>query len=94
MAKKRVQRRLAAIISADAYISAYNIYMHHLLDEQGRRPFPEGLRLITHWGIRDELKARYADPDGLPKQRMIQRVMERIVRQEIPAAACTSQVGE
>ena len=32
------------------------------------------------------MKARYADPDGLPKQRLIAKVMERIVRQEIPAA--------
>ncbi len=75
-----------AMAAADSYINAYNIYMHHLLDERGRRLFPEGLRLITHWGLRDELKARYADPDGLPRQRLIQKVMERIVRQEIPAA--------
>ena len=27
--------------------------------------FPAGLRLISHWNLRDELKARYADPDGL-----------------------------
>jgi hypothetical protein len=76
----------AAAVEADAYISGYNIHMHHLLDGEGRRPFPAGLRLITHWGLRDELKARYADPEGLPRQRMIARVMERIVLQEIPAA--------
>jgi hypothetical protein len=68
-----------------AYISGYNIYMHHLLDEDGQRLFPPGLRLISHWGLRDELKARYADPEGLPRQRAIQRVFERIVSQEIPA---------
>lgn len=75
-----------AYSTADAYISDYNIYMHHLLTADGRRLFPEGLRLITHWNLRDDLKARYAEPDGLPKQRMIAKVMERIVRQEIPAA--------
>jgi hypothetical protein len=75
-----------AYVDAEDYINTYNLCMHHLLDENGDRPFPAGLRLISHWGIRDELKARYADPEGLPKQRMIQRVMERIVLQEIPAS--------
>jgi hypothetical protein len=82
-----VNAKLAKAYSeADAYISDYNIYMHHLLAADGTRPFPPGLRLITHWNLRDDLKARYAEPDGLPKQRMIAKVMERIVRQEIPAA--------
>ncbi|MFQ5876915.1 MAG: hypothetical protein ACE5JH_04370 [Acidobacteriota bacterium] len=82
-----VNRRInAAYVAADAYINDYNIYMHHLLTGKGERLFPEGLRLISHWGLRDELKARYADPQGLPKQRMIRTVMERIVRQEIPEA--------
>jgi hypothetical protein len=75
-----------AYSEAEAYIADYNIYMHHLLAADGRRLFPAGLRLITHWNLRDDLKARYAEPDGLPKQRMIAKVMERIVRQEIPAA--------
>ena len=44
------------------------------------------LRLITHWNLRDELKADYSDPNGLAKQRMIQQVMERIVTQTIPPA--------
>ena len=82
-----VQQAMTAAQSAgSSYIAAYNIYMHHLLDESGQRLFPEGLRLISHWGLRDELKAHYASAEGLPRQRMIQQVMERIIRQEIPAA--------
>lgn len=76
----------AAFAAADSYISGYNVYMHHLLTADGRRLFPAGMRLISHWNLRDELKARYADPEGLDRQRMITRVMDRIVRQEIPAA--------
>ena len=76
----------SAFVAADSYIYDYNIFMHHLLAEDGGRLFPEGLRLISHWNLRDELKARYADAEGLPKQRLIQKVMERIVLQEIPAA--------
>jgi hypothetical protein len=80
------QQIAAAYSAADSYISTYNIWTHHLLDEQGRRLFPAGQRLITHWNLRDELKAQYSSPDGLPRQRMIAQVMERIVTQTIPAA--------
>jgi hypothetical protein len=46
------------------------------------------MRLLEHWNLRDEIKGNYSlDPkEGLPKQRLIQRVMERIVDQTIPAA--------
>jgi len=82
-----VNARLAeAYSAAESYIAGYNVHMHHVLTADGQRLFPAGLRLITHWNLRDELKARYADPDGLPRQRLLQLVMEKIVRQEIPAA--------
>lgn len=70
---------------ADDYIANYNIYMNNLIDNEGNRLFPENLRLISHWGLRDELKAQYANPDGLNRQRMIYQVMQRIIAQEIPA---------
>ena len=73
-----------AMSVADTYIAGYNIYMHHLLTADGRRLFPAGMRLIIHWNLRDQLKADYVEKDGLPRQRMIQKVAERIVRQEIP----------
>jgi hypothetical protein len=78
------QKISTAVAASDTYISSYNIWMHHLLDEKGKRLFAPGLRLITHWNLRDELKAQYAEKDGLPRQRMIQKVMERIVTQTIP----------
>jgi hypothetical protein len=74
--------------SADAsqYVATYNIWMHHLLDARGNRLFPPKMRLLEHWNLRDEIKANYSVDRavGLPKQRMIQRVMERIVDQTIP----------
>ncbi len=71
---------------ADRYISEYNIWMHHLLNEKEERLFPAGLRLLSHWNLRDEIKGDYNDPKAGPaKQRMIQKVMERIVTQTIPA---------
>lgn len=83
------QAATEAFTAADQYIASYNIRMDRLVTPEGERLFPENLRLITHWGLRDELGSHYADttPAGLAKQRMILKVMERIVRQEIPAAA-------
>ena len=70
---------------AEQYIAQYNIWMYHCLDNQGQRLFPPKMRLLSHWNLRDEIKADYADTqNGLAKQRMIQQVMERIVTQTIP----------
>jgi len=75
-----------AYAAASIYIARYNIWMHHLVDARGNRLFPAGKRLLSHWNLRDELKANYSEGrNGLAKQRAIQRVMERIVAQEIPA---------
>ena len=74
-----------AAADSGRYISEYNIWMHHLVDNDGKRLFAPKLRLLSHWNLRDEIKADYSDPQtGLAKQRMIQRVMESIVTQTIP----------
>ena len=76
-----------AYADAGRYIAGYNLHMHGVTDARGRRLFPEGLRLLSHWNLRDEIKAQYAaGAAGLERQRVIQRAMERIVAQEIPAA--------
>ena len=70
---------------ADTYISEYNIYMGNLRDENGNALFPKDMKLITHWGLRDELKSQYADTEnGLRNQRMVYEVMKRIIDQTIP----------
>jgi hypothetical protein len=72
---------------AGNYIASYNIWMHHLVDDRGQRLFPPKMRLLSHWNLRDEIKADYADKEnGFAKQRAIQQVMERIVTQSIPQA--------
>ena len=74
--------------SAGQYVAEYNIWMYHLVDDQGQRLFPAKMRLLSHWNLRDEIKADYADKEnGLAKQRTIQQVMERIVTQSIPQVA-------
>jgi hypothetical protein len=71
---------------ADLYVADYNLFVHHLVTPSGERLFPKGKRLLSHWNLRDELKAQYAVPDGLPRQRALAKAMERIVTQTIPAA--------
>jgi hypothetical protein len=74
-----------AAAESDRYISTYNIWMDHVLTAKGERIFPPKTRLLSHWNLRDELKAQYAEKErGLERQRLIQAVMERIVTQSIP----------
>ncbi|MFU8895454.1 MAG: hypothetical protein ACNA8J_03620 [Gammaproteobacteria bacterium] len=78
-----------ASAEANSYIAEYNIWMHHLVNDESERLFPPGMRLLSHWNLRDEIRASYGLDDpvlGLARQRMIQRVMEHIVKQTIPAA--------
>lgn len=72
---------------ADRYVSGYNVWMHHVLGQDGRRLFPPRMRLLSHWNLRDQIKADYGGgAAGLERQRAVQQVFERIVTQMIPAA--------
>jgi hypothetical protein len=82
-----LQEVTRATTAADQYIAGYYVRLDRLRSEDGKQLFPDGLRVITHWGLRDELASHYGEPDALAKQRLIRQVMERIVRQEIPGAA-------
>lgn len=76
---------------AENYIADYNIYMGNLRTEDGRQLWPDDKVLLSHWNLRDELKALYADKQGgQEKQEMIYCVMQRIVNQSIPARAVNS----
>ncbi|MCK9449378.1 MAG: hypothetical protein M0Q41_10435 [Bacteroidales bacterium] len=72
------------VTQADNYISQYNIHMDKLTDKKGKQLFKNDLKLISHWGLRDEIKASYADKQGFSKQAIIYEVMLRIIRQQIP----------
>jgi hypothetical protein len=77
--------------NSEMYISEYNINMGHLRTDDGRKIFPDNMILLSHWNLRDELKADYADKkNGIEKQEMIYKVMERIIRQEIPKVVINS----
>src|SRR5919205_419319 len=76
-----------ASAEAERYVAGYNVWMHHVIDKDGRRLFPAKMRLLSHWNLRDQIKADYAGgAEGLARQRAVQQVFERIVTQTIPAA--------
>lgn len=86
-----IQAGVKAESDADVYISSYNIYMGHVLNQKGKKLFPEDKILLTHWNLRDEIKANYnKGNEGLDKQRTVYEVMKRIISQEIPMQVINS----
>jgi len=87
-----LQNLSQVLASADAYISGYNICMGNLQNNKGEKLFPQDMKLISHWGLRDELKSDYSDKKrGIEKQEMIYSVMKRIIDQSIPANAINNE---
>jgi hypothetical protein len=80
----------AAQARGEQYINGYNLWMNRALAPGGERLFPPDLRLLSHWNLRDQIRADYSNADprlGLARQRLIEDVMERIVTQTLPARA-------
>lgn len=92
----RVPAELTQAISlaetkADIYISEYNIFMGHLLNNDGQKLFPEDMVLLSHWNLRDEIKSNYSNKEnGIEKQDMIYSVMKHIINQSIPEKVINS----
>ena len=83
-----VNTRMAqALADAENYIADYNIYMGNLRTEDDRQLWDMDKVLLSHWNLRDELKALYGAGNGQEKQEMIYQVMQRIVSQTIPQQA-------
>jgi len=80
-----LQNASVASTNADTYIADYNIYMGNLVNSEMKTSFPSDMILISHWGLRDELKSNYNTENGFEKQKTIYNVMLRIVKQEIPS---------
>jgi len=81
---KIIQENSSIYSAGRLYISEYNIFAGKLVNENGETLFPENMRLLAHWNIRDEIKSNYTEADGLPKQEMLYQVMLRIINQDIP----------
>lgn len=90
-----VQQASKVSAEGDAYIADYNIYMGHLLSKEGQKKFPQDMVLLSHWNLRDEIKANYSNKEaGFEKQEMIYQVMQRIIDQSIPKAVINSDKAD
>ena len=86
-----VQQASKVAAEGDAYIADYNIYMGNILNDDNQKLFPENMVLLSHWNLRDEIKANYANKEvGFKKQDLIYRIMQRIVDQSIPKMVINS----
>ncbi len=86
-----LQNAAQTATEAEDYIANYNIFMGNLLNDKGEKLFPNDMVLISHWGLRDELKSNYQDKlRGQEKQEMIYSVMKRIIDQTIPQEVINS----
>ncbi|MDR3046277.1 MAG: hypothetical protein LBU51_01520, partial [Bacteroidales bacterium] len=79
------QKINTAITAADNYISNYNIHMGMVWSDDNVQYWNKSIKLISHWGLRDELKSAYADKskNGVIKQRILYNIMKRIIDQSI-----------
>jgi hypothetical protein len=76
---------------SEMYIAGYNIHMGQLLNDKNESLFPKDMVLLSHWNLRDEIKANYSKADeGINKQAMVYDVMKRIITQTIPEKVINS----
>ncbi len=86
-----IQKVSKVSTESDMYISEYNIYAGMLTNDKNAKFFPEDMVLLTHWNLRDEIKANYSKAEeGLEKQAMIYQVMKRVIDQTIPEKVINS----
>jgi len=85
--KQCMERRVNdAYADAEEYIGDYNIYSSVLVDRNGQPIFSEHKKLLSHWGLRDEIRAQYFQPGGLERQETLYAAMKRIILQQVPNA--------
>jgi hypothetical protein len=81
----KFQQNLTKVSSdGERYISEYNLYVGQLLNDSGKTLFRKNMKLLSHWSLRDEIKANYGKSDGFEKQKLIYEAMKHIIDQTIP----------
>lgn len=80
---------------AENFVASYNIMMDKVVDDKHNHYFPEGMTLLSHWNLRDEIKSNYANiPNARKKQELIYSVLCRIVNGTIPQDVINSSEYE
>ncbi|MCX7641191.1 MAG: hypothetical protein N2Z20_00975 [Elusimicrobiales bacterium] len=77
------------------FVYSYNIPIKNILYEDNNSIFEEDLKLISHWGLRDQIKLYYSKNDEInfKKQKTIYKTMERIIYGELPYELVKTQKG-
>jgi len=68
------------------FINAFHVPVDCVVDGRGSHPFPPGRKLLVHWLLRDEIKNLYGNKDGLPRQRLLERIFGRYIDGTMPKA--------
>ena len=81
-----IEQKIANVMTAaNQYIDNYNIDMEQVGSYYNQFYWHSPTPLISHWGLRDELKAAYSDAvNGVEKQEVLYDVMKRIIRNDVP----------
>lgn len=82
-----VEQKISDTYSKSAeYVYSCYIDMSKVRDENDKKIFDDNLKLITHWGLRDQIKLYYAENnnENLNRQKTIYRIMENVVCGFVP----------
>ncbi len=66
------------------WVSGFHIPVGRLVDASGARWYDADRALLTHWLVREEIKAQGTMPEGLPRQRALAHVLSRAIDGSIP----------
>jgi hypothetical protein len=73
------------------YFNTYFFYMNRMLTPDRRLLFPDELRLNSHHGLREEIRAQYINSDGFQRQELIYNIILRIIDQSTPVNIINNQ---
>lgn len=79
---------------ASQWVAGFHVPVGHMIDENGRTWFEDDRRLLAHWIIREEVRAGFNDPEGLPCQRALMWVMRRQIDGTIPQAVMDGSTAQ
>ena len=66
------------------WVAAFHIPVGTLVDSTGSRWFEKDRALLTHWIVREEIKAQYNSPTGVTRQRALAGVLGRAIDGGVP----------
>jgi hypothetical protein len=75
------------------WVSGFHVPVGRLVDPSGSRWYGAERALLTHWLVREEIKAQGTLPDGLPRQRALAHVLGRAIDGSVPTDVMDRRSG-